>query len=145
MTASVFVNGTEIKVSGLSAKSIAALLGRFPELRTLLSGGELEIDRLFEMGGDVVGALIAAGCGYPGNRDAEAVATHLPLDAQADLGAAILRLTMPQGFGPFVEKMSRLGLTLNLQTQPQEPSSTESAQPSVNAPHYLNGAAGAHH
>jgi hypothetical protein len=61
------------------------------------------------MGGDAVAAIIAAGCGYPGDEKAEAVAGRLSIDAQADLLAAILRLTLPAGLGPFVEKLTVLG------------------------------------
>ena len=45
------------------------------------------------MGGDAVAAIIAAGCGYPGDETAETVAGKLSLDAQAELLAAILRWT----------------------------------------------------
>ena len=48
------------------------------------------------MGGDAVAAIIAAGCGYPGDNAAETVAGNLSLDIQADLLAAILRLTLPK-------------------------------------------------
>lgn len=59
--------------------------------------------------GDAVAAIIAAGCGYPADEKAEAVAGNLSLDAQADLLAAILRLTVPRGIGSFVEKLTALG------------------------------------
>jgi hypothetical protein len=61
------------------------------------------------MGGDAVAAIIAAGCGYPGDEQAEAVAGKLAIDAQADLIAAIVHLTLPAGLGPFVEKLTALG------------------------------------
>jgi hypothetical protein len=61
------------------------------------------------VGGDAIAAIIAAGCGYPGDDQAEAVAGKLSLDAQADLLASILRLTLPKGIGPFVEKPTALG------------------------------------
>jgi hypothetical protein len=61
------------------------------------------------MGGDAVAAIIAAGCGYPADDKAESVAAKLSLDAQADLLTVILRLTLPKGVGPFVEKLTALG------------------------------------
>ena len=61
------------------------------------------------IGGDAVAAIIAAGCGYPGDEQAEAVAGKLALDAQADLLASILRLTLSRGIGPFVKKLTALG------------------------------------
>ena len=105
----VDVQGAPVAVHGISAKGIAHLLGRFPELRMLMTGQQVETEQLMTMGGDAVAAIIAAGCGYPGDEKAEAVAGKLSLDAQADLLAAILRLTLPRGVGPFVEKLTALG------------------------------------
>ncbi len=61
-----------------------------------MTGQEVEAEQLMAMGGDAVAAIIAAGCGYPGSEEAEAVAGSLAIDAQADLIAAILRLTLRQ-------------------------------------------------
>ena len=59
---------------GVSAKGRASLLGRFPELRMLMTGQEVEADQFMAVGGDAVSAIIAAGCGYPGDEKAEDVA-----------------------------------------------------------------------
>lgn len=109
----VEIRGARIEVCGVSAKGIALLLGRFPDLRAMMAGRTVEPERLMETGGDAVAAIIAAGCGYPGDPEQESAAGRLPLDAQADLLAAILRLTLPNGVGPFVEKLSALGLILH--------------------------------
>ena len=108
-TETVEVQGAPVAVHGISAKGLAHLLGRFPELRKLMTGQAVETDQLMAMGGDAVAAIIAAGCGYPGDEKAEGVATSLAIDSQADLLAAIVRLTLPAGFGPFVEKLTALG------------------------------------
>jgi hypothetical protein len=105
----VQVQGSAVAVHGVSAKGLANLLGRFPQLRKLMSGQEVEAEELMAMGGDAIAAIIAAGCGYPGDEEAEAVAGRLAIDAQADLIAAILRITLPAGLGPFVEKLTALG------------------------------------
>jgi hypothetical protein len=105
----VEVQGSPVAVPGISAKGVAHLLGRFPELRKLMTGQEVEADALMAMSGDAVAAIIAAGCGYPGDEQAEAVAGKLAVDAQADLLAAVVRLTLPAGLGPFVEKLTALG------------------------------------
>jgi enoyl-CoA hydratase/carnithine racemase len=109
----VDVQGTPVSVHGVSAKGLAGLLGRYPELRMLMTGKEVGADQLLAMGGDAVAAIIAAGCGYPADDKAESVAARLSLDAQADLLAVILRLTLPKGVGPFVEKLTALGGTLH--------------------------------
>ena len=105
----VDVQGTSIAVHGISAKGVAHLLGQFPELRMLMTGQNVETAQLMAMGGAAVAAIISAGCGYPGDEKAEEVAGRLSIDAQADLLAAILRLTLPVGLGPFVEKLTALG------------------------------------
>jgi hypothetical protein len=75
----------------------------------LTTGKEVGTDELLDTGGDAVAAIIAAGCGYPGDDKAESVAANVSVDAQVDLLAAILRLTLPKGVGPFVEKLTALG------------------------------------
>jgi hypothetical protein len=108
-TETVQIEDVTVAVHGVSAKGLAHLLGRFPELRKLMTGQEVEVEQLMVMGGDAVAAIIAAGCGYPGDQAAEDVAARLTIEAQLDLLAATLRLTLPGGFGPFVEKLTALG------------------------------------
>jgi len=105
----VSVRDKAVAVHGVSAKGLAYLLGRFPDLRRLMTGQEVGVDQLLASGGEAVGAIIAAGCGAPGEESAEAIAGSLSIDVQADLLAAILRLTLPRGIGPFVEKLTALG------------------------------------
>jgi hypothetical protein len=106
----VTVLGRTVDIPGVSARGLAYLLGRFPDLRKLMSGRRVEEQELLAMGGEVVGAIIAAGTGSPADERAEAFAASLPLDAQADLLSAIMKVTMPKGVGPFVEKLAGLGL-----------------------------------
>ena len=110
----VDVRATSVEVQGISAKGLAHLLGRFPDLRRLMTGQDVAADQLLAMGGDAVAAIIAAGCGQPGDEQAEAIAGNLPIDTQADFLAAILRLTLPKGFGPFVAKLTALGQILDV-------------------------------
>ena len=110
LTQTVTVRDQPIEVTGVSAKGVAQLLLRFPELRALISGREVGLDQLLALGGDIVAAVIAAGCGQAGDAQAEAAAGRLGLDDQAELLAAIMTLTMPQGIGPFVDKLARMGL-----------------------------------
>ncbi len=114
LTENVTVHENSVPVHGVSAKGLAFLLGRFPDLRRLMTGQDIGAEQLLAMGGDAVAAIIAAGCGQPGDERAEAVAGNLPLDSQADFLAAILRLTLPQGIGPFVVKLTALGSILDV-------------------------------
>ena len=110
VTSTILVRGQDITITGVSARAIALLLARFPELRAVMTGREVALDDLLKLGGDVIAAIIAAGTGAPGKTQAEAAADNLTLEEQADLLGAIVELTMPRGLGPLVEKLSRLGL-----------------------------------
>ncbi len=110
VTSTVPVRGQDITVTGVSARGIAHLLARFPELRALMTGREVALDDLLRLGGDVIAAIIAAGTGAPGDADVEKAADNLTLEEQADLLTAIVELTLPRGLGPLVERLSRLGL-----------------------------------
>lgn len=109
LTEEVSVGGETVTVGAVSAKGFANLLARFPAIRAMMAGRDVAADELMTSGADAVAAIIAAGCGYPGDATAEAVAASLGADSQADLLAAVLRLTMPGGVGPFVKKLEALG------------------------------------
>ena len=128
----VDVGGTPVKCYGVSAKGIAYLLARFPDLRAMMAGQEVETDALFAMGGDAVAAIIAAGCGFPADTEQEAAAAVLSVDVQADLLAAILKLTMPGGVGPFVEKLTRLGSVVG-DVQSSSAPASKSRKPSLHS------------
>jgi hypothetical protein len=78
-----------------------------------------------------VAAIIAAGCGYPGDDKAEAIAAKLPLDSQTDFLAAILRLTLPKGIGPFVNKLTALSGLLDVDARSDTAQGTTSPKPST--------------
>jgi len=109
LTESVSVGGASVEVFGVSAKGVAVLLSRFPELREMMTGREVAPARLMEMGGDAVAAIIAAGIGFPGDEAQEVAAGRLNVETQADLLASILKLTFPNGIGSFVGKLTALG------------------------------------
>ena len=110
LTAEVVIRGSSIAVTGVNAKGVAMLLARFPELRALVTGREVALEAILALGGKVVAAIISAGTGTPGDMQAEKAADNLTLEEQADLLAAIFRMTMPNGIGPFVEKLEALGI-----------------------------------
>jgi hypothetical protein len=101
------VLGSQVEIFGLSAKHIAWLLARFPEIRMLLANRDVDADRWSELAPDAVAAIIAAGTGQPDNAEVEKVAGALPLHAQAEIIFAILKMTMPGGIGPFVERLTK--------------------------------------
>jgi hypothetical protein len=113
----VTVRGKPVEVYGVSASGIAYLLRKYPELRMLMSGMSIEQDKLFALGGEVVPAIIAAGCGHPGSADHEKAAAMLGVSEQFDLLAAILKLTMPGGPGPFVERLQNIAGAVGMSDQ----------------------------
>jgi hypothetical protein len=114
----VKVGGKDIPVYGLSTAGIVAILRRFPQLREMLSGEEVELtaELLYDLAPDAVAALIAASCGHPGDETAERVASRLTITQQADLLEATIRLTMPDGLGPFVARLAEMGQAMGLST-----------------------------
>lgn len=101
------VQGHTIEVNGITAKTIAALLERFPEVKLLMAGKQSTAN-LFELAPTAIAAIIAAGTGKPDDLDEEQAAARLPIEDQANLIEAISKLTFPSGFGPFVERIMAL-------------------------------------
>lgn len=111
----VRVRGVDLSITGISANGLASLLTNHPELRSLFTGGEdIDTTALLGMGGTVVAAIIAAGTGDPGNPTAIEVADKLGIADQATIMEAILRHTLPDGIGPFAEKLSALAAALGV-------------------------------
>jgi hypothetical protein len=89
----VDVQGTSVSVHGVSA---AALPAR-PLSRTAHADDGPEVQPAQQMAmGRSSGRIVAAGCGSSGRRGAEKIAGKRSLDAQPNLLAAILRLTLPR-------------------------------------------------
>lgn len=106
---SVSVRGKDVEVKGISGRGILVLLDKFPEVKELLTTQSgVTAEDLVRITPDAVAAVIAAGCGYPGNKEAEEFADQLTVGEQVELIDAIFRVTFPEGVGPFVEKLTKL-------------------------------------
>jgi hypothetical protein len=123
-SASVDVGGVSVAVSGVSVKGIASLLARFPEIQGAMTGEGITADKIIALAPDAVAAIIAAGCGSPGNADHEAAAAGLPIGAQVDLLSAIITATLPRGVGPLVNQVKALSGNLGLTTTGLDSKST---------------------
>lgn len=126
LTETVVVRGQKLEVGELSGSAIVRLLARFPELRTLMSGRAVEPERLLAMGGDALDAVIAAACGSAGDAEAEKMAGRLGAEAQAEILEVTLRLTMPNGPGPFAARLQKLAGSLGGGGQQQRAPATKS-------------------
>jgi hypothetical protein len=111
-TKTVRVREKDVTVYGLSAADIALLLGRFPELRMIVSGRQADItpDMMIKMAPSAVAAAITAGTGHGGDEKHEAIAARLAAGDQLELLAVIFELTFPAGVGPFVQRLDALGM-----------------------------------
>lgn len=111
--AKVNIRGVDLEVRGLSLGDIAMLLGRFPKVAEVFSRQEGAMEAIMRSGHDIIAAIIAAGCGMAGDAEAEEKAEGLSLQEQFEVIVEVVRLTMPDGPRPFVEKLASLGwLTL---------------------------------
>jgi hypothetical protein len=113
----VDVNGTPVAVPGISVHGVAALLDRFPDLRRIVTGQSVNItpEWLITNVPDAIAAVIAAGTGYPGDEQAESVASSLALENQTELLETILEVTLPNGVSPFMERLRKLAQRLGVE------------------------------
>jgi hypothetical protein len=111
----VKVGTKDLPVSGISARSIADLLARFPDLEKAIGMPMIDADAAAEravlfrkVAPDAISAIIAAATGNHGDARAEAIAESLPLETQMDILEATFKLTFPSGVGPFVRRLQAL-------------------------------------
>lgn len=108
---SVPIRGSDVDVFGVGAGAIAALLVRFPELKTMLQSRSLgDAAALMTLPDRILDAVIAAGLGGLGDADVERNVGNLALGEKAELLAAVVTLTMPGGLDPFLKLVDALGL-----------------------------------
>lgn len=100
----------ELSISVIDVGTIGATLLRFPSLRSLFAGGLDKIDpkSISALGADVVGALIAAVCGRPGDDVAEENAASLPPAVQLRILAKVFETSFPSGIVDFLEALADL-------------------------------------
>ncbi len=109
----VSINGKKIAVHGISMTGFGTLIPRFPNLvndlnERMKKDGALSLIAIMDVAGPAIGAILAAGLGYPGNEDAEKKAAQLDASTQLTLLDKIVEKTMPDGIGPFVERWGTL-------------------------------------
>jgi hypothetical protein len=107
-TKQVMVGGEAVDVYGVTLKGAVELVRNYPKFMGIFLGGGVTSEALFASGPDLVSAVVAAGLGYSGKKAVAAAekALQLPLQAQFDLLEAIIEVTMPDGPGPFVKRLT---------------------------------------
>lgn len=111
----VAVRGLDIPVTGISARGLAVLFGRFPSLVDAVTGAGLDLSSLSDLGPDVLSAVIAAGTGHPGDAKAEAVAASLSMSDQLSLIEAIGTETFAGDPGNFMARLEKLASGVGVQ------------------------------
>jgi hypothetical protein len=106
----VRINGMRFVVHGLRVPALASIVARFPDLAFLIGGAAAGIgmSKMIERFGAATGPIIAAGLGELGNEETEKRANEMLAEHQLELLAAILRLSFPNGFPSFVQKLGTL-------------------------------------
>jgi hypothetical protein len=105
----VKVWGADLDIPGLSAAGLVHLWTHFPALQGLFDSGKAaDPQSIMEAAPGAIAAIIAAGTGAPGCPQSEAQAAKMPIDSQLEVLTAIVRVSMPQGLGPFVERLMAL-------------------------------------
>lgn len=99
-----------IKVAGLSLQSIVQLLMDFPALKTALQGGGITGPEIINMAPGAVGMIVCHACGMPNDGEQAEAFAGLNLETQLEFVEAVVRQTMPSGFGPFVARLEKLGI-----------------------------------
>lgn len=107
---SVTINGEAYPVNGLSAASIVQILRQFPELLALFGGAGEGVDMLSiaAKSEDALTAILAHGLGLNGQAEYEEGLSRLALDEKAEVFAAVLKETLPNGVVPFVQTLEKL-------------------------------------
>lgn len=111
----VSVRGLDVPVTGISAKGLAVLFGRFPQLVDAVTGAGLDLSSLADLGPDVLAAVIAAGTGHPGDAKAEAVAASLSMSDQLTLIEEISAETFAGNPGNFMQRLEKLAAGVGVQ------------------------------
>jgi hypothetical protein len=106
----VELDGRKYAVNGLTLTTFATVLSRFPVLNAIFAGkgNEMNVTDILSAGDPAVGAIIAAGFGHFGDEEWESDAARLTANRQVKLLRPIVELTMPDGFGPFVEELAEV-------------------------------------
>lgn len=136
----IVVNGKELEIFQISGRCIGELLQRFPDLIQIFDSSvddKVKLDIIKRVSPKAIAPIIAAACGNAGDPRAEAIADKLSVDDQIKILKIVQRLTMPDGFGPFVQRLAA-HLDLGAQASSAAPSSPLPKRPRPSARPQMN-------
>lgn len=97
-----------LEVVGLSVEDIITLLQRFPDAQKLLEFKSGKAEEITKLGPDVLAAIVATATGSTNDREQEDAARRLPVGVLTEIVVAVVEATLPNGIGPFAEKLLEL-------------------------------------
>lgn len=108
----------EVEVTGLTISGIAFLLKRHPELFSLFKEGQktgnFDMQKVIDLGLEVVADFLASGLGYPGDEEAVKRCRDMNPDDTWTIGEAIIEESFPGGAANFFEKVAKAAQEKNL-------------------------------
>lgn len=137
----VTVNGQQVTVYGVTPEGFFYLLDKFPALQELMGKSGLDVDKLREVAPTSIAYAIAVATTdrskYSTSPEwladvqrAANVALNVGAHYQMALFQAALRLTFPDGIGPFMKAVTGLAASLNRFSNGQTAPATTSSRPS---------------
>jgi hypothetical protein len=149
----ITIRDKTLTIKGISAQGVVYLLNRFPLVRQIMTGHQIEglsVETFMVLAPDAVNAAIACGFGYVGTNleeqeKAEEIAASFSIDEQVHALTEIMEVTLPRGIGPFVDmingltkKAEELGkaaaMRLGAQSSGASPTGTASTAPGDTRP-----------
>ncbi len=126
--------GKGVECFGVSLADIGRLVRLFPQLVDQLFSNKLDAAALIVMLPDAIVPLMAAGVGQLGNAKAEAGLARLSAYDQILLVSETIALTMPDGPGPFLERLKRAAAVIGLDLARLEALTPDSSPPESKSP-----------
>jgi hypothetical protein len=108
LTEEVDVRGLKLTVHGLTAADLFKLFAEFPNMQQALAQMGTSSSGMLELAPDLFAKVIAIATGSPGDVAVIAKARELGAADQMAILSAVQKLSFPQGFGPFVDQITRL-------------------------------------
>jgi hypothetical protein len=109
----VNLRGTDVEVGPITGGDFVDLLMRYPEFKKAYdkkgSVDDTLVASVMKLAPAALAALVASALGKPGDKGEEKKILNLAVGELASLVAAILKVSLPDGTGPFEDVMEALG------------------------------------